>query len=238
MPFNPVKPFSFVFYLQINSAPRKQKRERNSKEERLSEREPKSSKERALLVMPRTNPRHTAPSSHASHSADPSLVLVLTDPPSSTYPSFEPTHHLHWPIPRSNQPITFKLSFTDWKPDTREERERERERERELEGKMNLKREREIEPGRISSLSSAHSRCLKLVITTKHRLVPRHLLLWVDLVADLLSLFVLWFCCCCCCCCGGGGGGMGADVWVVVDFVIKKKLFGSWENDWENVKNL
>ena len=146
MPFNPVKPFSFVFYLQINSAPGKQKRERNSKEERLSEREPKSSKERALPVMPRTNPRHTALSSHASHSADPSLVLVLTDPPSSTYPSFEPTHHLHRPIPRSNQPITFKLSFTDWKLDTRErERERKRERERERAWRESEPEERETD---------------------------------------------------------------------------------------------
>ena len=34
MPSDPVKPFPFVFYLQINSTPGKQKRERNSKEER------------------------------------------------------------------------------------------------------------------------------------------------------------------------------------------------------------
>ena len=34
MPSDPEKPFPFVFYLQINSTPGKQKRERNNKEER------------------------------------------------------------------------------------------------------------------------------------------------------------------------------------------------------------
>ena len=58
--------------------------------------------------MPRTIPQHTALLSHTSHSADPSLVLILTDPsfiltnlslilvlidpPPLTHPSFEPTH--------------------------------------------------------------------------------------------------------------------------------------------------
>ena len=57
------------------------------------------------------HPSTHGPLSHASHSAYPSLVLVLcrpipililTDPPPSTHPSFEPTH-------------TFKSSFMDWK---------------------------------------------------------------------------------------------------------------------------
>ena len=55
------------------------------------------------------HPSTHGPLSHASHSAYPSLVLVLcrpipililTDPPPSTHPSFEPTH-------------TFKSSFMD-----------------------------------------------------------------------------------------------------------------------------
>ena len=52
-------------------------------------------------VMPRTTPRHTASSSHASHSADPSLVLVLRRP---------------IPHPRLHQPTSIDPSLVRTNP--------------------------------------------------------------------------------------------------------------------------
>ena len=83
MPSDPIKPFLFVFYLQINSAPEKQKRERNSKEERLHT-------STGELAPPEAPPRsHTSTgSSHTTMSSDP-------------HPSYPKKHN---PIPISANP--------------------------------------------------------------------------------------------------------------------------------------
>ena len=60
----------------------------------------------------------------------------------------------------------------------------------------------------------------------------RSILPWVDLVADLLALFDLWFSCCCC---GGVGGSCFIVLWFWVDlwfdyffFFVRYWEFGFW----------
>ena len=82
----------------------------------------------------------------------------------------------------------------------------------------------------------------------------RSILPWVDLVADLLALFDLWFSFCCC---GGVGGSCFIVLWFWVDlwfdfffFFVRYWEFGFWWiwvlldlmiylfGSWENVRNM
>ena len=155
------------------------------------------------------HPLTHGPLSHASHSAYPSLVLVLcrpipililTDPPPSTHPSFEPTH-------------TFKSSFMDWKVIAKHRSEpchlilvaAEAHRQRQTQiGALT----------RFQRLSIYHSLSLNLSLF----LPPPPCLIEFESLMVLFWFLFLW------------------KVYILQFSVIN--LFGNWENGWENVKNL
>ena len=137
MPSNLVKPFSFVFYLQINFAPGKQKRERETARNRDWARESLSRARKGYYrwcLEPTLNtwPRHCTQATPPTHPLSSSSLT-----------------HLCRPIPCSNQPITsidpslvrtnsyLQIKFHGLK--TRHERERAwRESEPEEKERLNL----------------------------------------------------------------------------------------------------